>query len=94
MTRPRSMNPGIHFATARASVAAIRPASPTEHPFEPPKRYACIGCGVAVELELLDPLPDGWVTVQGASPGAGVGYRCASCARAAKKPAAKKGRRS
>lgn len=79
MTRPRSMNPGIHFATARASVGAIRPAAPTEHPFMPPERYACIGCGVAVELELLDPLPDGWVTVQGAKAGGAVAYRCDQC---------------
>lgn len=96
MTRPLDpRNPGVHFQTARASVAAIRPSTPTEQPFAPPKKYACIGCGTAVELELLAPLPVGWVTVQVAGIGAGgdVTYRCDRCAKAAKS-AAKKGRRA
>lgn len=88
MTRPRSMNPGVHFATARASVAAIRPSAPTEQPFAPPQKYTCGGCGVAVELELLDPLPDGWVT--GVGDGGSVVYRCPACAPTPKK----KGKRS
>lgn len=86
MTQPTPrQNPFLVTLVARANASALRPAAPTEHPYAPPKRYAC-ECGAAVELELLDPLPAGWVTVP--AEGGKTIYRCDRCV----KP--KKGRRT
>lgn len=88
MIHLRAPNPNSIQAVIRAQLKKIRPTAPTEQPFQPPKRYAC-SCGAVVELDLLDPLPAGWIVVKG--DGGTVVYRCAACARPAKR-AAKKGR--